>query len=179
MSRLEDFVKTNRKKMDEFEAPVNLWDKIEEQLDKKPAKTKVINLRLFISIAAILLVTIVTGLIFLQQPQKQKIDLDAINSDLARQQVQYISLIEGKQDELSQIKKEEPELYKEFSADVKKVEQNYLQLKNSLPTSPNQEQTLKAMVLNLRVQMDILNQQLSIIQQINPSKGEKNETKNL
>ncbi|HCN82932.1 MAG TPA: hypothetical protein DIT07_04830 [Sphingobacteriaceae bacterium] len=179
MSRLEDFVKTNRKKMDEFEAPVNLWDKIEEQLDKKPAKVKVIKLRLFISIAAIVLLTLVTGLIFLQQSQKQKIDLSAINSDLARQQVKYISLIEDKQDELSQIKKEEPELYKEFSADVKKVEQNYQQLKSSLPTSPNQEQTLKAMVLNLRVQMDILNQQLSIIQQINPPKNEKSETKNL
>lgn len=179
MSRLEDFVKTNRKKMDDFEVPGNLWDKIEEQLDKKPAKTKAINLRLFISIAAILLVTVVTGLIFLQQPQKQKIDLSAINSDLAKQQVQYISLIEDKQDELSRIKKEEPELYKEFTADVKKVEQNYLQLKSSLPTSPNQEQTLKAMVFNLRVQMDILNQQLSIIQQINAPKNEKNETKNL
>jgi hypothetical protein len=179
MSRLEEFVRSNRKNLDDFEAPVNLWDRIEKELDKKPAKTKIINLRLLISIAAMVLITLVAGLIFFQQSQKQKIDLSAINSDLARQQVQYISLIEGKQDELSQIKKQEPELYKEFSSDVRKVEQNYLQLKNSLPTSPNQEQTLKAMVLNLRVQMEILNQQLSIIQQINPPKDEKNETKNL
>lgn len=179
MSRLEEFVKENRRKLDEFEAPVNLWDKIEEELDKKSPTAKIINLRLVMSIAATLLITLVAGLIFFQHSQKQKIDLSAINSDLARQQVQYISLIEDKQDELSQIKKEEPELYKEFSADVKKVEQNYLQLKKSLPTSPNQEQTLKAMVLNLRVQMEILNQQLSIIQQINPSKDEKNSTQNL
>jgi hypothetical protein len=180
MRRLEEFIRSNRKKIDEFEPPEQLWEKIETQLNKSQRTPRVIKLKTFLSIAAILIVVSAAGFVFLKHSQKQSIDLTVINSDLARQQVHYISLIENKQMELSRIKREQPELYKEFSLVMDTVEQNYQQLKNSLLTSPNQEETLKAMVLNLRIQMEVLNQQLSIISQINQSqKGIENETQKL
>jgi len=157
-----------------------LWERIEKQLDKNHQKTRIIEFRFLISIAAIIVLVLVSGLVFYEHSQKQQIDLSAINSDLAREQVHYISLIQDRQTELSRIKHEKPELYKEFSLVMDTVEQNYQQLKNSLQTSPNREETLKAMILNLQVQMSVLNQQLSIISQLNQSENEEQyETKKL
>jgi hypothetical protein len=47
------------------------------------------------------------------------------------------------------------------------------QLKNELSSSPNQEETVKAMIQNLQIQTELLNQQLQIIQQINQIKKDK------
>jgi hypothetical protein len=180
MSRLEEFIKSNRKKINSFDPPEDLWEKIEKELDKKQVKPRVIKFRLLMSIAALVLVFLTSGLILYQYSQKQQMDMTVINSDLARQQVRYISLIDDKQSELKRIKNEQPELYKEFSLVMDTVEQNYQQLKNSLRNSPNPEETLKAMVLNLQVQMSVLNQQLTIIQQLNQYENEKrNETQSL
>jgi hypothetical protein len=53
-------------------------------------------------------------------------------------------------------------------------------LKQDLPASPNQEETVKAMIQNLQIQIDLLNQQLEIIQQINQLKKEQvDDTQNI
>jgi len=49
-----------------------------------------------------------------------------------------------------------------------------------LVNSPNQELVLKAMIQNLQIQTEVLNQQLNAIEQYNQDKKEpKNETKNI
>jgi uncharacterized protein YqiB (DUF1249 family) len=87
----------------------------------------------------------------------------------------YASVIEIKRSELKRIEKEEPQLYQEFSSEIRKMDENYQRLKNDLPASPNQEETVKAMIRNLQIQADVLNQQLEVIKQINKSKKENND----
>jgi hypothetical protein len=48
-------------------------------------------------------------------------------------------------------------------------------LKKELPVNPNREQLLEAMIENLRLQTEILNQQLSIINEIKASKNNNHE----
>ena len=130
MSRLEDYLKENRKQMDEFEPPVGLWARIEKELDQQQRKkTPVVKLRSFISIAAMFIVVLSAGLFFFNK--KQRVDISDINPDLARQQISYISLIADKRSELDQIKREEPELYREFSSDINKVEKIISSLKTA------------------------------------------------
>ena len=186
--RLENFIRDNKKELDQFDAPAALWDKIEKQLDEKginssPAggkKEKVVRLSFLLKIAATIIVVLGVGLWGYQYQKKESTDLSNIDPELAKQQVHYANLIEVKRSELKQIEKEEPQLYSEFSSEIRKMDASYQKLKSDLPGSPNQEETVKAMIRNLRIQTELLNQQLSIIQQVNNVKKEqKNETQQI
>ena len=110
--------------------------------------------------------------------QTSTINYANINPVYAEQQVQYTKLIANKQVELQNIAKTDPELYKEFSAETAKMDSVYRKLNNDLPTSPNPELVLRAMIKNLQIQTQVLNQQLSIIEQYNQMKIQ-NESKTI
>lgn len=186
--RLENFIKDNRKEFDQYDTPPALWEKIEKRLDEDQIKSstqgvrqeKVVRLSTLLKIAATIFIVLSVGLWGYQYQKKESSDLSNIDPQLAKQQIHYASLIESKRNELKQIEKDEPQLYSEFSAEIRTMDANYQKLKSDLPGSPNQEETVKAMIRNLQIQTELLNQQLSIIQQINNVKKEqKNETQQI
>ncbi|WP_411273241.1 hypothetical protein [Daejeonella sp.] len=180
--RLENFIRENKKEFDQFDTPAPLWDKIAKQLDEKginssPAvvkKEKVVRLSFLLKVAATIIIVLGVGFWGYHYQKTEYADLSNIDPQLARQQIHYASLIETKRIELKQIEKEEPQLYSEFSSEIRKMDASYQKLKSDLPGSPNQEETVKAMIRNLQIQTELLNQQLSIIQQINNVKKEQN-----
>jgi hypothetical protein len=108
------------------------------------------------------------------------INLAAINPEYAKQQVQYTSLIIQKRNELKPLSQSDPQLYKEFITEIAKMDSTYKKLNNDLATSPNRELVLRAMIRNLQIQTQVLNQQLNVIEQFNEFKNQqKNETKNI
>jgi hypothetical protein len=182
--RLEDFITNNKQHFDEFEPRADLWSKIETELpqhfrdEKKEGKS--FSLGFVLRVAA--LITLVMGTCFIMYLAKQKpaaINLAAINPEYAKQQVQYTSLIASQRTELKSIAKTDPQLYKEFTAEIAKMELTYKKLNKDLATSPNQEAVLRAMIRNLQVQTEVLNQQLNVIEQFNEFKNQKNESKNI
>ena len=84
-------------------------------------------------------------------------------------------MIQVKQSELKKIQADQPRLYQEFSKDIERLDSSYNTLKFQLPKNPNREQLLEAMILNLQLQTELLNQQLQIIQKIKNAKTTKNE----
>jgi hypothetical protein len=90
--------------------------------------------------------------------------------DAKEEMYHFAKLVEIKERELKSIEKEEPLLYKQFSADVNKLDSVYHSLENELATKQNSEELLEAMIQNLQLQMGLLNHQLRIIKQINHSK---------
>ena len=80
--------------------------------------------------------------------------------------VQYASLIETKREEIREIEIHDPVMYKEFATEIEKLNQDYQNLQEELPQTPNQGELVEAMIQNLRVQLDILNRQLIIIQKV-------------
>jgi len=100
--------------------------------------------------------------------------LNDINPTYAKEVYHFTQLIELKQSELKQIEKDHPGLYKQFVADINKLDSSYNSLKKELPVNPNREQLLEAMIQNLRLQTELLNQQLQIIQSIKQSKSNTN-----
>ena len=178
--RLESFVRNNKRDFDQFEAPADIWNKIQDQLDEKnialnegEKNERVVRVSFLLKVAASLVPLIIAALWFYQYQLKQSIDLSNINPKLAKEQIHYASLIEIKGAELKQIEQEEPELYREFLSEIKKIDSSYQKLKIELSSSPNQEETVKAMIRNLQIQTELLNQQLQIIQQINQIKKDK------
>jgi phage shock protein A len=82
-------------------------------------------------------------------------------------------MIEEKQAEIKSIEKDNPELFRQFAGDIRKLDSTYQVLRNTLPANPNKEQLLQAMISNLQMQISLLNQQLQIIQQVKRPKTEK------
>jgi hypothetical protein len=185
--RLEDFIKANKEEFDDLEPKADIWSRIEQQLPaqeievpkKREAKTFSLGFVLRVA-AAVILVMGVSFLFYLRSETNTSVDLAAINPEYAKQQVHYASLVEPKRTELRTIAKSDPQLYKEFSSELAKMDSTYKKLNKDLATSPNQELVLQAMIHNLQIQTEVLNQQLGVLEQYNQmKKDQKNGTKDI
>lgn len=187
MSRLEEFINENRGAFDDEMPSGEVWQKIELAIPKqvsadvssKPAKLFTIKPLVKWSIAASILLAAATAVFFLDR----KPDLPAVNTagtttdtttgdivaampEAAPEVSQIAKLIVLKQEELKVFSKEQPELYRQFTTDINQLDSSYRTLKNQLSKAPNKEMLIEAMVQNLQLQLNVLNQQLTIIHQI-------------
>lgn len=181
--RLERFVRDNRDGFDTFLPQDSLWDRIEAQIPavepsaSTPAKILRQPNNPFFDwrIAALILLTLGVGYLFFLN-QQYGVTRDpgvALNAPgYAKQFNQYTVVIDEKRDEIIRLAKDNPELYKDFSADLNSLESSYQKLKSDLGSAPNKEALVQAMIQNLQLQVDLLNQQLIILQRFN------NATKN-
>ena len=92
----------------------------------------------------------------------------------ARQISQFREMIGLQQEELMQLKKNDPALYNQFSRDMTSLDSAYRALKDKLADHPNRETLLEAMIQNLQLQSDLLSRQLLIIRQ-NKQKNNSHE----
>ena len=180
--RLERFVRDNRDGFDTFLPQDSLWDRIEQQIPAQPpsanrlTKTKRLASPYFEwRIAAGILLALGIGYLFFLNKQ-YGVTRDpgvALNAPAyAKEFNQYNVVIDEKRDEIIKLAKNNPELYRDFSADLRSLEISYKNLKSDLGRAPNKEALVQAMIQNLRLQVDLLNQQLNILQRFN------NATKN-
>ena len=144
----------------------------------KKNEAKTFSLGFVLRIAASVIVVMGVSFVFYLRKQNNTVNYASINPVYAQQQVQYTKLIANKRIELQTIAKTDPELYKEFSAETAKMDSVYHKLNSDLPNSPNPELVLRAMIKSLEIQTQVLNQQLSIIEQYNQMK-KQNESKSI
>lgn len=173
-NKLEGFVRDNKKAF-EVKGPSDaLWSKIEAELDKKKPAKKTFGLYQWMSVAAMLVLTV--GVYFGYQYKKMNTEIMVadINPKMGKNEVRFTSLIEEKRDSLQTLAGADPELYKQFTADLSKLDKDYQELKKQLQTSPNKSLVGKAMMKNLEIQLQMISQQLYIINQVNQYKKEEN-----
>jgi hypothetical protein len=182
--RLEDFIRDNHEEFDDLEPRADLWSRIEEKMEvpvvemPKKREAKTFSLGFVMRVAALIVVVMGIGFVmYLRSGKTAGVDLAAINPEYAKQQVRYVSLIETRRTELKELTKSDPQLYQELSTELDKMGASYKKLKRDLATSPNQERVLRAMIRNLQVQAEVLNQQLELIEQFKGN--DNNEIKNI
>lgn len=169
MGKLEKFISENRKSFDDMTPPAGIWENINTLFDEELAlkkRQKSLRFRTTLSIAAMLILVCTAGILLYRTRETRQIDYSQIDPILAKQQVEYASLIHEKRDALSTMASRDPKLYQEFSEVIDKMQLNYKQLKTELNQSPNKELTLEAMINNLKMQIEVLNQQLDILNYI-------------
>jgi uncharacterized membrane protein YdfJ with MMPL/SSD domain len=189
MSRLEKFINENRNAFDD-EVPSNkIWQGVESAIaEKKQAKLVRLSSVFKWSIAAAVIILAGLGIFFKMQQTAPAIDtvqtkpdttattdLAAIAPDESSEVNQFAKLIALKQDELKKLAKEQPELYQKFTKDINQLDTTYITLKKQLSSTPNKELLIEAMIQNLQLQLQVLNQQLHIINQIKNSKNDGHE----
>lgn len=187
-NRLEAFVETNRDAFDTDLPGTDLWKRIENAPRKQDAK--IFRFLTRTQAAAVLLVILNAAVIFFLLQRKDMTMIpgqtNKVTEQLSGQTLpateetleQYNKLIEIKQAGLKEIEKSNPVLYKKFVAALDQLNSVYRELEQTLEQTPNKETVLEAMIQNLSLQQELLNQQLSIYQKIKQNQHEK-ATKNI
>ncbi len=181
--RLEEFVKANREEFDDIVPSPELWSRIERelpmQIDHQKKNERSFSLAFVVRVAASVIVVMgISFVIYLRSNNNKEVNYASINPVYAQQQIRYTALIENKRTALKNISHADPELYEEFSSETAQMDSVYKKLKRDLVTSPNPELVLRAMIRNLEVQTEVLNQQLAAIEQYNQMKKE-NESESI
>ncbi len=193
-NNIERFIRDNREGFDNLEPSAQIWENIEAEIGPVKQKTPVIKMNWFRwSLAASLLVAITVMAVYLfnqknttvtpqvakqtekstRNPENTDPLVQDIDPQYAKMVSQFTTLIETKQSGIRSIEKDNPELYRQFSGDIQRLDSAYQVLRNTLSANPNKEQLLQAMIQNLQMQIDLLNQQLIIIQKVKQPKSKQ------
>lgn len=188
---LERFVRDNREAFDHMEPASMLWDKIGATVGEQtqPKDSRVVRMSwVRWAVAATLFLALAGTLGYMlyrnsaEEVRRSQVAgrgerIDPLVSQIDPQYAQLVSqftaVIETKQTELRKIEKDDPALYQKFSGDIHKLDSAYHVLRGTLNKNPNTEQLLQAMISNLQLQIDLLNQQLTVIKKIKEPKTQK------
>src|SRR5690606_27142982 len=172
---LEKFISENRAAFDHAEPPLDLWERISENLEKKDtrsAQTPVRKMVLHVlKVAALTCLIGTTGIaIYFYGKKNAYDDYTRINTGLAALQQNYSRLVIQKKDSVAIFAAHDPALYGEFSKALDQMEANYELLRDEFANSPNKELTLEAMIRNLQAQIDVLSRQMEILKYLHSNK---------
>jgi len=181
-NKLEEFVNRNRESFDSELPAGDVFKKI-ETTQAKPSK-KILYFFTRTQAAATLLVLVNAAILFflLQRKPEQSPANNAAHTvqgadtkePTQEETLDQISkVVEIKQAKLLEIKNTNPGLYKKFTSSLDQLNSEYEHLEKELDKNPNKEQLLEAMIQNLSLQQELLNQQLLIYQKIKQNKNEK------
>ncbi len=177
--QLKDFIDKNRQAFDANEPDPQLFKRIHKEMTGNGKTTKLFPKPFRFAAAAVVLI-VVTGTVYTIVNKKKNggdsvvkttqpvVEEATLIGDpaFAKQIVYFQEIIGLQQSELRKLEKEYPQLYKQFVNDITELDSSYQSLKTNLPTNPNREMLLEAMIQNLQLQSELLNRQLLIIKEI-------------
>ncbi|MDN3658826.1 hypothetical protein QWZ08_24495 [Ferruginibacter paludis] len=187
MSRkLEKFIGDNRNEFDDKMPSVKVWENIATSLVEKQPKKNILTPIFKWTVAAAIIITAGLIVFFVTNTNKigreigvtkkdSSVEVNAMVSENTPEVNEFAKLVLLKQEELKALAPEHPELYHQFTTDINQLDSSYKSLKGQLSITPNREMLIQAMVQNLQLQLNVLNQQLNIINQIKQSKKDDHE----
>jgi len=168
--KLEQFIKSHRADMDDKDPRPDLWIDIANEISSESKQRSLTKSFVWWRAAAILLLFITSLMViekFISEPEKKEM---AMNQQLMEAESFYIDLISQKKGEVITLS-EEMELGSDFIQEVNMLDSMYTVLKKDLKNG-NEDNLVDAMILNLQLRIEVLNEQLSIIQSIQNRKQE-------
>jgi septal ring factor EnvC (AmiA/AmiB activator) len=182
-NKLKKFIWDNRNEFDDAVPSDKVWQHIESSMTGKKEKKFILTPLYKWSMAAAAVLLLSAGVYFFENRNKNtKIEYagnipapDTATAVEAPEVNQFAKMIALKQEELRSLAKDQPELYSQFTKDITQLDSSYNILKKQLSATPNRELLLEAMIQNLQLQLNVLNQQLNIIHQIKQSKKYNHE----
>jgi uncharacterized membrane-anchored protein YhcB (DUF1043 family) len=182
-NKLKNFISDNRKAFDDEIPSEKLWENIEASFFQKKKKGFLLTPLYKWSMAAAAMLIIASGVYFfvIKEPAEKTVtastetEIEKLAPEYVQPINQFVKLIDTRQEELKNLAKDQPELYQQFATAINQLDSSYNNLKNQLSATPNREMLLEAMIQNLQLQLNVLNQQLNIIHQIKESKKDSHE----
>jgi hypothetical protein len=192
--KLKHFIEEHRREFDEEIPAASMWAGIERSVSKAKA-TKRFTIRdiyKWTAAAAVFFIAVTSFYFLVVQKNKTDdgylksttdakspgTDIKKIAPEFAAEAEAIFESIESRQQALKVIAKEQPALYAQFAEDLVALDSSYRVLRQKATQTPNREVILKAMLQNLQLQAALLAKQLEILNDIKPSKKQKNEETN-
>lgn len=186
--KLKDFINEHREEFDSFEPRPDLWQDISKELPQKKT-AKVISLtyaRMWQYAAAVVL--LIAAVFVIRQyiptnngglvtPQATTATLEKIAPQMAEVESYYTSLINEKKAQMGSFDLKSLGINENPQQDIAVLDSAYTRLKTELLTTPNKEQIMDAMIQNLQLRMEILNQQLKTLEDIRKIKQQTKHEK--
>lgn len=172
--RLEKYIKDHREDMDYKSPREDLWETIKNELKDESKQRHLSRSVFYWRAAAVILLLITSWLAFdklAPNSNGDSVEIASINPQLFEAETYYISLIDQKREEI-RVMSQKYGLGNDFLHDIDQLDSMYAVLKNDMATG-DEENLVDAMILNLQLRIEILNQQLSIIQSIENSQQDE------
>lgn len=166
--QLEDFIRANKNRFDDKEPSDRSWNKIESSLSFQK-KTSLWNSVAMWRAAAVIFMLASAFLLLSKQGGKVRPDASALN-EFIDVEAFYIKQISEKEDIIGSFARNEG--LNGFTRDFEQLEAMYSVLKEEMKTRPS-EKVKDALVLNLLIRIDLLNQQLHKLEKGDESKTEE------
>lgn len=176
MDNLEQFIKSEREAFDHKEPREKLWARIESGMDPKQDRW------VWIWKAAVLVLIPLCGFLLWERGQNDQLAQEMPGSDIyvdpefEETELYYSQLISQKQVTIDHFEIDDPLIKESFRLDIAALDTLYLDLKTEFIETSNSA-VLEAMVSNLQLRMELLNQQLMILEKIENDKDEKSPSK--
>ncbi|SDJ80149.1 hypothetical protein SAMN05421823_101145 [Catalinimonas alkaloidigena] len=180
---LEKFIREHRDELDRFEPHPDLWQKIAHKLDETTPSSQQKNRyawRRLLQTAAVAALLVFVGYAlgwqdFHLTAQQEPVDTTAQMQKgpyLNEVEAYYTALIAQKKEDLAAVASEAEEL--EFGADLAHLDSMYVELRGELPRAADPQLVRAAMIQNLRLRIDLLNQQMQILKEVKQKKENAN-----
>ena len=162
--QFEKFIMENREGFEDASPSDELWNKIDNDLNKKKN-----NFQVLWKVAAVLF--LVSTIYLIADRGDTSIEQPIMSQEFVQAEDYYVSLINERK---RQIKEQlTPEQEQKFLQDIDQLDSMYADLKSTYLTNASNERVVDAMINNLQLRVDILNKQLEILEKV---KEEENET---
>ncbi|MEM6263887.1 MAG: hypothetical protein AAGI38_15340 [Bacteroidota bacterium] len=175
--KLEKHIETHKSELDIYEPSPHIWQGIDQEL--RPVRPLYQRISRIAAVIALLAGT-TFGVYHVQQALSMSSDSPVATAsheqhypqELREIEAFYTSEIENRRAMLTDYRQSGIELDDSFDADLERLKVLYGELQQELVEGEDKEQIVKAMISNLRMQMEVLQQQLSILKQIQSMKSQ-------
>ena len=161
--KLESYIRDDRESIEQLNPPESIWAKIEDGL--QPVSKK--NMMIYWQAAAVIFFALSIGLLVKNYQTSNELNSYAFNdTEFANTEQYYFKVIQDKESLLISSLEQHPDLVVDFKNDLSELSKNYQKLKADFDNNRSEE-VLNALIKNLRLQQELLNNQLDIIHLIN------------
>jgi len=198
-NRLEDFISENKEAFSDKTPDTALWDRIETSINQPKENTSNLNQekqtklvpisylwRMAAAFAVVLIATIWLMLNLNSQYKNRQQDntatvneteenessLAEISPELQDAEIYYESIIQLKKNQVDSYDLVSLGLKEDFKYDINLLDSAYLEIKQEVLKGNTNDMLIKAMVDNLQLRMNILNQQLDILKSLQHNQQE-------
>jgi hypothetical protein len=159
--RFEKYIVENKAAFDFKSPPSSVWENIAAGL-KRPGSTRYLR---YWQAAAVVFFAVSIGLLVKNiQPTSATMVSESV-VEFKTTEEYYLNVIESQQGILTTYLKQYPDLASDFKMDLTELSQNYNKLKIDFESTGDTE-VLNALIKNLQLQQELLQNQLNIIKQI-------------
>ncbi|MFC2115817.1 hypothetical protein ACFLTU_05040 [Bacteroidota bacterium] len=171
MNKLDNYIQTNRDKIDGFEPSEGHMEKFRKKLYPAPIPFYA-RLPYGLKVAAVLLLVAISSVLIYEQSKlfyisRHKTLQENVPGEFGEAQIYYTSLIDEKHSEIDQMNISDPEQKELLMKELVEMDRLFHNIQEDLKTNPKDERILSAMITHYQMKLEVMGQILYQLENAN------------